>query len=366
MTRARHKSYNPGQFFTSIVEQRPKVTPSITLSLLHCWLLELSAGERMAYGEETRRTITIKSSVQISQISNQPEVRISSRGHRTKECRTPLDPRPSPSSDDDEETDGARSGLDVLDGMWLFDREERLPFQDGGGPRRGFDRRQGGERGVTQARFYLGLPGDQSEDCIGVYKMPYMDAKDSFWINDKETLSIFAPDIRYVKTEDLPATLDLAKQQLFGEFLNFLASLSSSPLLNWARLCTDQRQQLKVVRNIVFDGDLRKAGVEVLRILPKVSSAGIKISEHIEAKTDFFDKESEKKFNTFDESMQGLLALWNGLDIEIGQLLPTLSGGQALRGQRGVTAVAQIEILADLKELTVVFDDFLRVVETYT
>jgi len=178
------------------------------------------------------------------------------------------------------------------------------------------------------------LPGDQSEDCIGVYKMPYMDAKDSFWINDKETLSIFAPDIRYVKTEDLPATLDLAKQQLF-----------------------DQRQQLKVVRNIVFDGDLRKAGVEVLRILPKVSSAGIKISEHIEAKTDFFDKESEKKFNTFDESMQGLLALWNGLDIEI---------GQALRGQRGVTAVAQIEILADLKELTVVFDDFLRVVETYT
>lgn len=150
--------------------------------------------------------------------------------------------------------------------------------------------------------------------------MPYMDAKDSFWINDKETLSIFAPDIRYVKTEDLPATLDLAKQQLFGEFLNFLASLSSSPLLNWARLCTDQRQQLKVVRNIVFDGDLRKAGVEVLRILPKVSSAGIKISEHIEAKTDFFDKESEKKFNTFDESMQGLLALWNGLDIEIGQV----------------------------------------------
>lgn len=97
--------------------------------------------------------------------------------------------------------------------------------------------------------------------------------------------------------------------------------------------------------------------MEVLQILPRVSSAGIKISEHIEAKTDFFDKESEKKFNAFDDSYQALLALWNGIDIEI---------GQALRGQRGVTAVAQIEILADLKELTVAFDDFLRIVDMNT
>ena len=70
----------------------------------------------------------------------------------------------------------------------------------------------------------------------------------------------------------------------------------------------------------MFDGDLKKAGVEVLQILPRVSSAGVKISEHIESKTDFFNKESEKNFNAFDDSMQGLLALWNGLDIEIGQV----------------------------------------------
>ena len=57
--------------------------------------------------------------------------------------------------------------------------------------------------------------------------MPYLDAKDSFWLNDKETLSIFAPDIRYVKTEDLPATVDLAKQQLFGEFLKISVYLPS-------------------------------------------------------------------------------------------------------------------------------------------
>ena len=31
-----------------------------------------------------------------------------------------------------------------------------------------------------------------------------------------------------------------------------------------------------------------------------------------------------------------------------------------------MTAVAQIEILADLKELTVAFDDFLRIVEANT
>jgi len=86
----------------------------------------------------------------------------------------------------------------------------------------------------------LGLPGDRSEDCIGVYKMPYMDAKDSFWINDKETLSIFAPDIRYVKTEDLPGTLDLAKQQLFGEFRNYLRALFSPIVFVQSELGTAQ------------------------------------------------------------------------------------------------------------------------------
>mmetsp|Transcript_34441 Transcript_34441/g.83333 ORF Transcript_34441/g.83333 Transcript_34441/m.83333 type:complete len:239 (-) Transcript_34441:80-796(-) len=178
------------------------------------------------------------------------------------------------------------------------------------------------------------LPGDVSEDCIGVYKLPYLDAKDSSWVNDEETLALFAPDIRYVKTEALPSTVGRAKEQLLA-----------------------QRGRVKVIRATVFDGDLRGAGVEILTLIPKVNSAGVKIEEFVRSKTKFGDEESEKVFGAFGDSMNELLTQWNELDIEI---------GQALRGQRGVTTVAQIEILEDLKEVALAFDDFLRIVELNT
>lgn len=178
------------------------------------------------------------------------------------------------------------------------------------------------------------MPGDLTPDCIGVYKLPYLDSKDSSWINDKETMEMFAPDVRFVKTDALPETIDLAKQQL-----------------------KIQRSQIKKVRDVVFKGDLQEAGVQILNIIPKVNASGLKISNWLSGRTNFDDDESEKIFNTFDASLEELLAQWNSVDVEI---------GQALRGQRGVTAVAQIEILADLKEVATAFDDFLKLVEINT
>ena len=69
---------------------------------------------------------------------------------------------------------------------------------------------------------------------------------------------------------------------------------------------------------------------------------------------DRIDRLVETSLRTYDRSLQALIAEWSSLDIEI---------GQALRGQRGVTAVAQIELLSDLKEATAAFDEYLAVVE---
>lgn len=178
------------------------------------------------------------------------------------------------------------------------------------------------------------LPGDLSADCIGVYKLPYMDAKDSQWINDKETLELFAPDIRYVKTDELPATVPLARAQL-----------------------VEQRKKIKEIREVVFEGDLTEAGVKILNFLPKVTAAGERVRQHVEKNTDYGDKKSERNINAFNESLDEVIAQWSSIDVGI---------GQALRGQRGVTAVAQIELLGDLKEATAALDDFIRLVELNT
>ena len=58
------------------------------------------------------------------------------------------------------------------------------------------------------------LPGDLSTDCIGVYKLPYQDSKESTWLQDKDILAEFAPDIRYIKVDEQPATPELAKKEL--------------------------------------------------------------------------------------------------------------------------------------------------------
>ena len=65
------------------------------------------------------------------------------------------------------------------------------------------------------------------------------------------------------------------------------------------------------------------------------------MQEHLEARTDYENWEDERRMREFNEELDEVVAQWSSIDIEI---------GQALRGQRGVTAVAQIEVLSSLKE----------------
>lgn len=196
------------------------------------------------------------------------------------------------------------------------------------------------------------LPGDLSKDCIGVYKLPYLDATQSSWLYDRETLQQFAPDIRYIEVEKQPKTIQQAKEQLLGE-----------------------RKKVRMIKEIVLEGNLEQAGTIILNLIPKVTSACLKIQD------DLFDDASnngdgrrsvaaaggtaataaavastmnELKKKKFESAFQIVVAEWSSIDIAI---------GQAIRGQRGVTAVAQIEILSYLKDATAALDDLIALID---
>jgi len=177
------------------------------------------------------------------------------------------------------------------------------------------------------------LPGDLSKSCIGVYKLPYADAIESEWLNDKETLQSFAPDIKFIDVQKQikrPDTVAEAKKQLKSE-----------------------RVKIKFIREFVLDGELEEAGLLILNLIPTVTSAALKIQEYVEDRTSE-EYQAQKELRKFKRSLEILLAEWSSIDIEL---------GMAIRGQRGVTAVAQIEVLEYLKEATAALDDFMKLAE---
>lgn len=194
---------------------------------------------------------------------------------------------------------------------------------------------------VSQSVAVLGkaqaacLPGDLSPDCIGVYKIPLQDALSSPTLNSPEALKRNAPDVNYVKPTEPPKSVLLAKEQLLA-----------------------QRAAADDIRDVVLAGKLQEAGIKVLNLIPKVTGAGMTIQQHIQSSFPVSGSgANQMRVLKYQQNFQELIALWSQIDVEI---------GQALRGQLGVSAVAQLEILKSLKEATTAFDEFLLAVESNT
>lgn len=177
------------------------------------------------------------------------------------------------------------------------------------------------------------LPEDLSPECIGVYKIPLQDALSSPTLNSPEALKKNAPDVQYVKPTEPPKSIQQAKDQLLA-----------------------QRAAADNIRDVVLAGKLEEAGIKVLNLIPKVTGAGITIQQQVQSNFPVADAGvNQVRVMNYQQKFQELVALWSQIDIEI---------GQALRGQLGVSAVAQLEILKSLKDATVAFDNFLLVVES--
>jgi len=169
------------------------------------------------------------------------------------------------------------------------------------------------------------LPGDESPECIGVYKVQ-MEEDFSSKMN-KATLKAYAPDIKYVPPPEKPKSVKKALEML-----------------------EQQRSTIEQVRESVAAGRLEEAGVLVLRLSPKLISAGKVLVESVGEVIDPSKPGDQLRLSRAQSAFELLQGLWGSVDVMI---------GQGIRGDMGVSAAAQIQILSELREASAAYDDFL-------
>ncbi|KAL7464754.1 hypothetical protein ACHAXS_005090 [Conticribra weissflogii] len=190
------------------------------------------------------------------------------------------------------------------------------------------------------------LSGDIREECIGVYKMP-MDDEALSYVDTPEKLNRFAPDLNWVPPVEYPSSYKSAVTQL-----------------------NDQKAQLDNVQDNVAKGALNQGGLLLLDIIPKVTAAGKVILLNLtmasnEEKNMNFKKgkvDPTNSGNSIDIDMKAMRIEYS-LNEVLGYLGETdVLIGQGLRGQLGVSAPAQIQIMSSLSEARREFDELLRAV----
>lgn len=180
------------------------------------------------------------------------------------------------------------------------------------------------------------LPGDLSKECIGVYKIP-IDDRILPYVSTPEALQRFAPDLKYVPPLVAPTSVALA----------------------WEIMET-QRLAVNDIQQVVQEGRLEEAGIKVLNLVPKVTQSGRVIID------DCFQRilqsiattsvVKEMTMNRLESQWEMVLGLWGETDVMI---------GQALKGDMGVSAVAQIYLLKQIKDSTAAMDDFIALAALY-
>lgn len=201
------------------------------------------------------------------------------------------------------------------------------------------------------------LSGDVRAECIGVYKLP-IDAAESSYFDTPERSRRYAPDLHYVPPTPYPKTYDIALNQL-----------------------RDGRRRLDDVVDLVAGGDIEGCGLAMLEALPKVGTAGIVVLRAFDIASNEERNMAMKRVGT-----RGIVVGTNNDDnpsstpratalemkaIRIRYALDEVLGcmgetdvlvGQGLRGELGVSAVAQIQILSSLSDCRREYDDLLRAV----
>jgi hypothetical protein len=195
--------------------------------------------------------------------------------------------------------------------------------------------------GALSASNAACLPGDLNPDCIGVYKVPLDDCLRDM-VSTKESLKVFAPDLNFVPPMSAPqsskAALDMIRAQ---------------------RLAVDD------IATVVSAGRLEDAGIKVLNLLPRLTLSGRVLVEAAygadvnNAVSAMEGAGSESIQDLRRQQAKSLLAAaevaWNDVDIMI---------GQGLRGSLGVSAVAQLLVLAEIRQATAALDDFMAAVSS--
>jgi hypothetical protein len=185
---------------------------------------------------------------------------------------------------------------------------------------------------IPQSHYYSAIAhaaclyGDTSIDCIGVYKMP-MDDEARKYTTDPEILKRFAPDLRWVPPVQYPKTYKEARTEL--------------ALLQMKCLTLEET---------TIKGNLTDVGVQVLEIIPRVTVCGQVL---IRALSSEEEGSSSMKGYRAEVAHSELLGRLGQCDVLI---------GQALKGQMGAMAPAQIQILSEIREANSFYDDLMRAI----
>jgi hypothetical protein len=180
------------------------------------------------------------------------------------------------------------------------------------------------------------LSGDLSPSCIGVYKVPDSTDEDFSAMVSKESLRQYAPDLKFVPRVTVAANAKEVLKDLDHE-----------------------REMLDNIRDFVSSGNLEGAGIQVLSLLSKLSPSGRMLIDSLATENDgtaFASANSnlqviqDLRRQQLSSMLETADVAWRNVDVMI---------GQGLRGDLGVSAVAQISILSELKEATNAYDEFL-------
>jgi hypothetical protein len=166
------------------------------------------------------------------------------------------------------------------------------------------------------------LAGDTSVDCIGFYKVPIDEAIRSM-VGTPEQLAKYAPDLRWVPPIEYPKNYKLAKDEIL-----------------------DLKTNVQGLTPLISKGDLTAAGVEILRIVPRITVAGQVMIRSLNNTNEF----SMKAFR-IEVAHSELLACLGSVDVLI---------GQSFAGQLGSITAAQIQILEELRNANEQYDELVK------
>jgi hypothetical protein len=187
-----------------------------------------------------------------------------------------------------------------------------------------------GLMGICDAVNAACLPGDLSPSCIGVYKVP-IDETMNDMISTKEALQKYAPTLNYV-----PPVPRL-----------------TTPKSAWNALVA-QRQAANDIVTVISAGRLEEAGIKVLNLIPRLTVAGRILVEHLAVGPPSSSSSvASLRHQQLQNRLDAAVVAWNDVDILI---------GQGIRGDLGVSAVAQLRILSELQDAIAILDDFIAMV----
>lgn len=182
------------------------------------------------------------------------------------------------------------------------------------------------------------LQGDTSPDCIGVYKVPLDDAILPY-IQTPEKLAEYAPGVRWVPPMQYPKTYQAAVAEL-------------EPL----------KDRIVALNDLVLKGNLTQVGVELLAILPRVVASGriVVTSLATAAAKPLADRQHGGSMSDLglrclrvEDALTEVSAKLYSVDVMI---------GQTLRGDMGSLTAGQIQILNELREADILFDELLQAI----